>query len=736
MRKTSSKFAQNQVHFLMKKFLKIFLLLLPALVFSQKKYTPDWVSLDSRPTPDWWLDAKFGIFIHWGVYAVPGWCSKGNYGEWYQYGLQTTDTARQAYHRARWGENFSYYEFGKQFKPVLFDPDDWAKTFEKAGARYVVLTSKHHDGYCLWQSPEANAAWGFDWNSVDCAARRDLVGDLFKSLRKTSVQPGLYYSLFEWFNPIWQADKPRFAREVTIPQLNDLVKKYQPKIVWADGDWDLKPEIWKTPEWLAWLYSDSPVRDSVVVNDRWGVGVRFEHAGAYSPEYQPNVDFENHAWEESRGMGFSYGYNRAEDAWDYNSTQVLLLHLVDKVSRGGNFLLDIGPDELGKIPPIMQQRLLEMGDWLRLNGEAIYNTRRWRHPCQWSAGRRDFEMPKNPHFADDWKTGGDVLLKLTVEPDAGYAVKEVFFTYNPTSNDLFALLPKWPDEGVLTLKNMNFPAGTAVSFLENGQPLEWQNRGTAVEIQLPVFHPNRIKSKDVWALKIKDFGKFSAKPKLNLTYDFQTMQPSVKIESAAANAQIFYSLNDSFPDEKSLSFSKNIFPKRGEKVVARVFEKGKLGSAEVEQEVKFFEKLPAAKLPARTKSGLKMWQVAPEKWTCDATLAARRGEAATVEKIEFPTRFATEKGGAVWEGWLKIEETGGYQFFTESDDGSQIFLDNSLIVNNDGLHGEQRREGLAFLEKGWHSFRLVYFNAGGGSGLKFGAARVSGEKIEPLIFKN
>ncbi len=158
---------------------------------SAQTYQPNWESLDKRPMPQWWKDAKFGIFIHWGVYAVTGWSTKGNYSEWYQQGLQNTDTARQRYHKAKFG-NRSYYDLANDFKAELYKPEDWAKLFEQSGAKYIVLTSKHHDGFTLWPNKEANKTWGFPWNSVDVGPKRDLLGDLFKAVRKTSVRAGMY----------------------------------------------------------------------------------------------------------------------------------------------------------------------------------------------------------------------------------------------------------------------------------------------------------------------------------------------------------------------------------------------------------------------------------------------------------------------------------------------------------------------------------------------------------------
>src|SRR5215213_4562466 len=475
-----------------------FALLMSAACFSQ--YQPTWQSLDARPTPQWFKDAKFGIFIHWGVYSVPGWSSKGQYAEWYQQGLQGNDTVRQRFHKAKFGDR-TYYDLANDFKAERFNADEWAKLFERSGAKYIVLTSKHHDGYALWPSKEANKTWGFNWNAMDIGPKRDLLGELFTAVRKTSVHAGMYYSLYEWFNPLWKSNRDKFVAEHTWPQMKDLINTYQPDVFWTDGDWDATAETWKSQEFLAWLFNQSPVKDKVVVNDRWGSGIRFNHGGIYTPEYQPDLDFEDHYWEESRGMGYSYGYNREEDAWDYNSTQSLVLQLIDKVSRGGNFLLDIGPDEHGKIPPIMQERLLEIGDWLAINGEAIYGTSRWKISSQWSEGRRDYK-----------DRSGDMLLKITIDPDPGYAVKEVFYTYNAATNNLYAILPKYPSDRKLLLKDIVLPQGTTIDLLSTKEKLNWAQEGNNTMIELPVFDPNTFKAPYAFAVRINNYGKFAKKP--------------------------------------------------------------------------------------------------------------------------------------------------------------------------------------------------------------------------------
>ena len=476
--------------------------LIPTTYSKAQTYQPTWASLDQRPVPQWFKNVKFGIFIHWGVYSVPGYCPKGFYSEWYQHGLMSTDTAAEQvkyhngiakYHKEKF-DNKPYYQFADNFKAELFNPDEWAQLFEKSGAKYIVLTSKHHDGFALWQSKDANRTWGFPWNAVDIGPKRDLIGDLFKAVRKTSVHPGMYFSLYEWYNPLWLKDKNAYALQHVAPQMHDLINSYHPDVFWTDGDWEASDTTWRSREFLSWLYNESPVKNTVITNDRWGANLRFHHGGVYTPEYQPDMNFENHPWEESRGMGFSYGYNREEDAWDYNSAQSLIFQLIDKVSRGGNFLLDIGPDEHGKIPPIMQERLLQIGDWLKINGEAIYNTVKWKKASQWSEGRKDYK-PKEGG-------GGDLLLKLTIDPDPGFAVQELFFTYNEKTNSLYAIAPKYPSNRKIIIKDCTLQNTSSVSLLATGASLKWKPTGTDIEVDLPEFDPNTMKTGQAYALKI------------------------------------------------------------------------------------------------------------------------------------------------------------------------------------------------------------------------------------------
>ena len=337
--------------------------------FAQKKYEANWPSIDSRPVPTWFEDAKFGIFIHWGLFSVPSWGpnlkdSVGiyeRYAEWYWKGLtdqnRKSNPAFKKFHERAFGKDFKYQDFAKDFKCELFQPDDWASVFENAGAKYVVLTSKHHEGYTLWPSKQA-----WNWNASDLNPHRDLAGDLMTSVRKKGLRMGYYYSLYEWFNPTYKDNVDQYVDEHMIPQMKDLVTRYKPDVLWTDGEWDHPSEKWKSTTFLSWLFNESVSKDEIVINDRWGTETRSKHGGIYTTEYDMVHDKgmsteNNHPWEECRGIGSSFGYNRNESLDDYSTSQELINILIDKVARGGNLLLNIGPTADGRIPVIMQQRL-------------------------------------------------------------------------------------------------------------------------------------------------------------------------------------------------------------------------------------------------------------------------------------------------------------------------------------------------------------------------------------------
>jgi alpha-L-fucosidase len=291
---------------------------------------------------------------------------------------------------------------------------------------------------------------------------------------------GIYYSLYEWYNPLWLSDKKRYITEHMHPQFKDVVTRAKPSIIFSDGEWDLPSEEWRSPELLAWLFNESPVRDEVVIDDRWGKDTRHKHGGYYTTEYTAGLAAGTHPWEESRGMGYSYGYNRMETLRDYHTDRDLLLMLIDIVSRGGNLLLDIGPTADGRIPVIMEERLTQIGDWLRPNGEAIYGTHQWRHSRQWSAGT----VPK---LEEKQFMGEYDIKKLVDVPPAGFARVEAFLTAGRDA--VYAIAPRPTRE--LVIDDIEAPSGVRVTLVEGGAAVASTLQGKRLTIRMPDSLPPR-----------------------------------------------------------------------------------------------------------------------------------------------------------------------------------------------------------------------------------------------------
>jgi alpha-L-fucosidase len=396
-----------------------------------------------------------------------------------------------AFHNKNYGSSFAYEQFEPMFKAEMFDPNQWADVFKKSGARYVVLTSKHHDGYTLWNSAEADRDWNRPWNAVTGTPKRDLLGDLSTSVRGAGLKMGYYYSLYEWFNPLWLHNRKKYVTEHMIPQFKDLVTKYKPSVIFSDGEWDIADTAWQSPALLAWLFNESPVKNDVVVNDRWGNNTREKNNGAMytTSEYGSGMDA-SIIWEESQGVGHSYGYNRNEQLKDYKSSHDLILMLGDIVSRGGNLLLDIGPDADGTIPVIMQQRLSDIGDWLAINGEAIYETESWR-PAQWTKG---YVPPKK---GASFMAGYNVAKLVVPQSDSAYI--ETFFTKK--GNDVYCIVPSY--RNTLTVRDLKLPSSATATVLGADVKTSWKQKGKDIVIDLTTLRPNSISSSGIFVVKLK-----------------------------------------------------------------------------------------------------------------------------------------------------------------------------------------------------------------------------------------
>jgi alpha-L-fucosidase len=360
-------------------------------VFGAPKFEANWNSIDQHQVPDWYRNAKLGIFIHWGLYSVPAWATPSGelgkvdkskwftnnaYAEWYLNTLRIQGSPGYEHHIKTYGKNFDYYQFAPIFNKSVsqWDPNKWASVFKKTGARYAVLTTKHHDGFRLWPSKVENP----HRKTSEITATRDLVGELTTAVRGHGIKMGLYYSGgLDWTftqAPIVTVEdlKQRVPQSQEYARYADshwteLTDRYQPAVMWNDISY---PKAGKIPEIFAHYYNAVP---EGVINNRFDV----KFADFTTPEYAKYDKITQKKWESCRGLGYSFGYNQVEGPEQVIASDKLVWLLTDITSKNGNLLLNIGPKPDGSISDIQMDRLNHLGEWLHVNGEGIFDSQPW-----------------------------------------------------------------------------------------------------------------------------------------------------------------------------------------------------------------------------------------------------------------------------------------------------------------------------------------------------------------------
>ena len=347
-----------------------------------------------RPTPQWYRDAPLGFFVHWGPYSVPAWAedhgelgaeddwrawfTHNSYAEWYYNTIRIPGSPAAERHRSLYG-SLDYEAFLDMWDPSAFDPASWADLFKRAGGHYAVLTTKHHDGVALWDAPGTGSR-----NTVRRGPRRDLVAAFADAVRGAGLRVGLYYSGgLDWhYRPHPPILSEEDCKDVCRPKdadyarycyehARDLIDRYRPDVLWNDIDWPDEGKDFGEHGLGRLLEHFYATRPEGVTNDRYG-GV---HADFLTSEYQHMGEAEDGAvWENCRGVGLSFGYNRAEGPGQYLSAAAALRHLIDVVSRGGRLLLNVGPRADGSLPDQQVQCLEGMAAWMDRHREELIAT--------------------------------------------------------------------------------------------------------------------------------------------------------------------------------------------------------------------------------------------------------------------------------------------------------------------------------------------------------------------------
>ncbi len=437
----------------------ISLLFLPYCTSSEKKEVKEEENTQQTDRMQWWKDAKFGMFIHWGVYSVPAGVYKGHkikgIGEWIMNKAKIPVA--------------EYKEYAKSFNPVKYDPDAWVALAREAGMKYIVITSKHHDGFGMFDSKVT------DWDIVDATPyKKDVIAALVKACRDQGMHIGLYYSQAQdwchpggaamrvpatagWANPdSTRIDKytaehdghwdpaqlgsfDEYLDNIAVPQVKEILSHYRPDILWWDTPINMTPE--RAQKFLP-IVAEYP---GLITNNRLGGGIKGD---LETPEqYIPATGFPGRNWEVCMTMNDTWGYK----SWDHNwkSPEDLLLKLSEIVSKGGNFLLNVGPTSEGLIPQASIDRLKYIGKWMKVNGEAIYGTSASPFP---------------------WLPWGRTTRK---------------------GNKLYLHVYDWPQDGMLKLPMKN-KADKAYLLADPGKSLKVENKEGYVQITVPAEAPDPV----------------------------------------------------------------------------------------------------------------------------------------------------------------------------------------------------------------------------------------------------
>ena len=620
----------------------------------------------------WWREARFGLFIHWGLYAIPAgeWQGETTHAEWI---LTTAQIPVK-----------QYEEFAPQFNPVKFDAAAWVRMAKEAGMKYIVITSKHHDGFCLFDSRLT------DYDVMDATPfKRDIMQELADECREQGLKICWYHSIMDWHHPDylprrnWEkrssegADLDRYV-EYMKGQVKELVSNYGPiGVLWFDGEWE---STWNRERGSDLYRYVRGLQPDIIINNRVSSG-RAGMAGTYdpqafagdfgTPEQQIPATGLGYDWETCMTMNDHWGYNKHDNNW--KSTEDLVRKLVDIASKGGNFLLNVGPTAEGLFPQPSIERLAAIGKWMKTNGESIYGT---------SASK--FEKL-------DWG-------RCTVKPQKLYL--HVF---------------DWPQDGQLVVPGLVSQAEAAYLLTDPGAALEVVYNPGAAILNLPQAAPDPIDS--VVVLEFQEEPEVVNSPRIVADIDIFIDQHEVRIKggSETKGVEIRYTLDGSQPVAASPLYkdTEPIILSDTAMVRCRFF---RAGEAISPISIRRFRKVtPRPASPQENLSPGVHYDYFQGKWEklpdFSALKAVVSGQTAA---FDISPRLQPEDFAFRFTGFIMVPKVGVYTFYLVSDDGSRFLIGDKVVIDNDGLHSPKEMIGRMALSAGLHPFSAEFFQRSGG----------------------
>ena len=637
---------------------------------------------------DWWNEARFGMFIHWGLYSIPAgeWDGATDHAEWIrttaQIPLEVYDT------------------LVNYFNPVKFNADEWVRTAREAGMKYIVITSKHHDGFCLFDSEYT------DFDVMSTPFKRDILAELAEACHKQGIVLCFYHSIMDWHNPDylprreWETDRSSegadMEKYITYMknQLKELITKYGALgVLWFDGEWE---NTWSHERGVDLYNYVEKLQPGIIINNRvdkgrsgmQGMTTSSEFKGDFgTPEQEvPSTGFPGVSWESCITLNDHWGYNKADNNW--KSPETVIRMLADVASKGGNLLLNVGPKADGTFPDRSIAILKETGEWMKDNGDAIYGTSaspfrnlRWGRCTVKQEGRRTILYL----HVFDWPENG-----ILVVPGLANKVRSAYLhkskkklLYRRDESDIVLQVPeKMPD-----------PLNTVISIEISGAP---------IVIDIPDIAPDSgiFVGSMIWS-----------------------------VPNVPEGYSVYYTLDGTEPTNQSVKYEGPVSLTETVTVKAAVFHEGKRESGIAEKEFRKVNPVPGQNLKI-TGDGLvykyyeKECDVLPDFGSLKPAFV---GVSANVEIIDSarPEDFAL-----LFTGYLNIPSDGLYTLSLTSDDGSCLFVNGEKVIDNDGLHSPTGKKTGLPLGKGLHDVEIQFFQKKGGASLAFQIEGPAGA-IEP-----